>query len=43
MRHYQWMLECVGDGVCPNAVEKGIHGMLDQILQNDDLQGSLII
>jgi COP9 signalosome complex subunit 2 len=36
------MLECVGDGVSPNAVEKGIHGMLDRISQNDNLQGSLI-
>jgi COP9 signalosome complex subunit 2 len=42
MRHYQRMLECVGDGVSPNAVEKGIHGMLDRISQNDNLQGSLI-
>ncbi len=41
MRHYQRMLECVGDGVSPNAVEKGIHGMLDRISQNDNLQGSL--
>jgi COP9 signalosome complex subunit 2 len=42
MHHYQRMLECVGDGVSPNAVEKGIHGMLDRISQNDNLQGSLI-
>ena len=42
MRYYQRMLECVGDGVSPNAVEKGIHGMLDRISQNDNLQGSLI-
>jgi hypothetical protein len=42
MHHYQWMLECVGDSVSPNAVEKGIHGMLDRISQNDNLQGSLI-
>jgi hypothetical protein len=31
MRHYEWMLECVGDNVSPNAVKKGIHGMLDRV------------
>jgi COP9 signalosome complex subunit 2 len=41
MRHYQRLLECVRDGVSPNAVEKGIHGMLDRISQNSNLQGSL--
>ena len=32
MRHYQRLLECVAEGeVSPNAVEKGINGMLDRI------------
>lgn len=33
MRHYQRLLECVGDGVSPNAVEKGINAMLERISQ----------
>lgn len=32
------MLECVSDGVSPNAVEKGIHDALDYISQNAYLQ-----
>jgi COP9 signalosome complex subunit 2 len=32
MRHYHRLLECVAEGeVSPNAVEKGINGMLDRI------------
>lgn len=39
MRHYKRMLECIADGgVSPNAVEKGVNGMLDRI--SSLLQGS---
>ena len=32
MKHYQRMLECIADGgVSPNAVEKGVNGMLDRV------------
>jgi COP9 signalosome complex subunit 2 len=32
MRHYNRLLDCIADGdVNPNAVEKGIHGMLERL------------
>jgi COP9 signalosome complex subunit 2 len=39
LRHYERMMECISEGsISPNAVEKGVNGMLDRI--SSILQGN---